>query len=544
MEPSLGETAKEDEGYEGDLQAEHTRRRTVQGFAESQDTLPTVKQIDVALNPIKKRLFEGTAAGVLGNEMGKEEESGTPRAKPRPPAADTRSQSRAWDKTMKIQDSLVFLSKDNGLDSRSGNISITLPKPYEDRARHRRKVALEDVLQRHPLESEAETRVLAAVEDLDPGLAERPRLSSVGSGILPHVPTGAEGAFDPSSPLSSSIGQGGGIPNSRQQGAIQDRAAVRSNKDHRRKQTMEQRLDGLNDALEAIHDETILDSAKELLSGSSDVMNKHARDLYQRRTKVGDNLEGSMNTAKKRWKKALAAVYVSGSKDDDGNGDGDASTHEATQNAPDSPDPDVPDVEAGEENMPGESNSQHPTVVLAQDSISGKIRKKIPWCAELVMFWSAQKLVVMPYLTAAVIWIVLPAWVSAFVLFFFAGNPPTGRIDRVASERNSTLINHLGEAVDPNDTSASWLILFMCIRQLVTLSLAKATQLFMIDFFYIGKRFTSKLMGPVVTLVIVQSRGWPFIVLCWSLFNFGMNYGTHKVRPVLTSSLMFLDIDI
>jgi hypothetical protein len=68
-------------------------------------------------------------------------------------------------------------------------------------------------------------------------------------------------------------------------------------------------------------------------------------------------------------------------------------------------------------------------------------------------------------------------------------------------------------------------ILFIGVRQLITLTLSKAMELFVIDFLSLRTRFTMRLLGPWITLFILQARGWPFLVFMWALFDFALLSG-------------------
>jgi hypothetical protein len=97
----------------------------------------------------------------------------------------------------------------------------------------------------------------------------------------------------------------------------------------------------------------------------------------------------------------------------------------------------------------------------------------------------------------------------AAILFYVAGNPSTGRsIDGEAGEK----------------ASVSWWLLFV-VRQLTTMSVALGLQVFIIDFMCIGTRVMLQILGPLFTLLLVQSKGWPFVVFAWSILNFGLLYG-------------------
>jgi hypothetical protein len=89
-------------------------------------------------------------------------------------------------------------------------------------------------------------------------------------------------------------------------------------------------------------------------------------------------------------------------------------------------------------------------------------------------------------------------------------------------------IHGLSEDGSPGHrASISWWLLFVC-RQVVTFSLALAMQGLIIDFLALGTKVLIRVVGPVVTLLIVQSKGWPFICLFWSIFNFAMLSGPGK----------------
>jgi hypothetical protein len=122
----------------------------------------------------------------------------------------------------------------------------------------------------------------------------------------------------------------------------------------------------------------------------------------------------------------------------------------------------------------------------------------------------------------------------ASILFYVAGNPPCGRDNSMCMtyQANSTISEE--EDVDILDTeallslfykaSASWWIIWL-VRNLVTFSLAKATQKFVIDYLALRSRIVVWLFGPLVTLFIVQAKGWPLLVFFWSVYGFAFLYG-------------------
>jgi hypothetical protein len=80
-------------------------------------------------------------------------------------------------------------------------------------------------------------------------------------------------------------------------------------------------------------------------------------------------------------------------------------------------------------------------------------------------------------------------------------------------------------------------LLFIGVRQLITLSLGKATEIFVIDFLSIRRRFTIRLLGPWVTLFILQARGWPFLLFMWAIFDFALLSGKLYGGFMITTTL-------
>jgi len=122
---------------------------------------------------------------------------------------------------------------------------------------------------------------------------------------------------------------------------------------------------------------------------------------------------------------------------------------------------------------------------------------------------------------------------TTFVCFkTYPGNPPTGTYELGGGY--STIVNGTkvvanteGEFVDASHASASWWLLFIFVRQLVTLTLALLMQVFIVDFLSVRCGFTLKVLGAWPTLFILQSRGWPFVAFFWAVFDFALLYGHH-----------------
>lgn len=62
-----------------------------------------------------------------------------------------------------------------------------------------------------------------------------------------------------------------------------------------------------------------------------------------------------------------------------------------------------------------------------------------------------------------------------------------------------------------NGPSVSWWVLFLGVRQVITLGFARAAQFLIMN--YVLKINFSGMMGPSVRLLFLQARGWPFIMV-------------------------------
>lgn len=118
---------------------------------------------------------------------------------------------------------------------------------------------------------------------------------------------------------------------------------------------------------------------------------------------------------------------------------------------------------------------------------------------------------IVAYMKRMFLYLIVPFIGVAAILFYFADNIPTGK----SADGSPGL-----------QASASWWLLFV-VRQVVTFSLALFLQVVIIDFLCIGTKGMLRLLGPLLTLLIVQSKGWPFVVFCWSILDFGMLYGSN-----------------
>jgi hypothetical protein len=83
---------------------------------------------------------------------------------------------------------------------------------------------------------------------------------------------------------------------------------------------------------------------------------------------------------------------------------------------------------------------------------------------------------------------------------------------------------------DPDKTkaSASWWVIFLGCRQVITFGVAKALQFVVVDYWAMHTMWAPRLFGPFVTLAIVQSKGWPFHISAWAFVDYAMLFGKGK----------------
>jgi hypothetical protein len=181
---------------------------------------------------------------------------------------------------------------------------------------------------------------------------------------------------------------------------------------------------------------------------------------------------------------------------------------------------------------PGRS---HPLRATARQKLKSRYKDFEDWL-------KFKRLSLYAYVKFMLFFLILPAIGVAALLFYFVGNPPCGTSQQckdalqtpqadITKVTNSTStgtdIVTLTKQIFVG-ASASWWVLFVCCRQPITLSMALATQAFIIEFLALRTKWSVKIVGPFVTLFIVQSKGWPFILFWWSVYDFVLLYGSSR----------------
>lgn len=103
----------------------------------------------------------------------------------------------------------------------------------------------------------------------------------------------------------------------------------------------------------------------------------------------------------------------------------------------------------------------------------------------------------------AFFFLLVPMLCLAFILYYIAGNPGTFR-----------------------GASYSWWCLF-AIRLGITLTLARVTEFIFIDYIALETNITVRFIGRLLTLMLIQSKGWPILCVFWGIWNFSIVHGSN-----------------
>jgi hypothetical protein len=132
------------------------------------------------------------------------------------------------------------------------------------------------------------------------------------------------------------------------------------------------------------------------------------------------------------------------------------------------------------------------------------------------------------YLQTMIFLVMVPSLAVAALLYYGANNPPHGRgvTNVTATGVNETDFGALDDVFKKiDDPSISWWFIFLGARQPVTFTLARITQAFVIDFLCLRTNMALRFCGSFLTLLTVQAKGWPFLLLWWSFYNFFLLFG-------------------
>ncbi|GKY96897.1 hypothetical protein MPSEU_000648700 [Mayamaea pseudoterrestris] len=182
---------------------------------------------------------------------------------------------------------------------------------------------------------------------------------------------------------------------------------------------------------------------------------------------------------------------------------------------------------------PGRS---HPLRATARQKLKSRYKDFEDWLR-------FKKISMYAYVKFMFFFLIMPALGVASILYYLVGNPPCGTSAQCNDAMQPKQANVTGMTSNSTSAetdivsitkelftqaSASWWVLFVFCRQPITLSLALATQAFVIEFLALRTKWVVKTVGPFVTLFIVQSKGWPFILFWWGAYDFMLLYGPSR----------------
>jgi len=187
-------------------------------------------------------------------------------------------------------------------------------------------------------------------------------------------------------------------------------------------------------------------------------------------------------------------------------------------------DDDDPSNDEDLENVPADDTTTHNSFHNAFSGFPSKVRKGLKKGAiATAQEWNSLHDFFQP--KKATLWqeirfyswaLMLPSLALSFLLFYGFDNAPTGRCKDAGDD-----------ACSSETASASWWILFIGCRQVLMWLLAKLTDLFVIDFIVLQHPRAVSLLGPGLSLVLVQSKGWPSKLFWWgfwcAIFLYGSN---------------------
>lgn len=428
----------------------------------------------------------------------------------------------------------------------------------------------------NPMETEAETAIIAAIEEENRIEGGRQRSDSV-SVLMPHVPEDGLDMFEnnstssskPTSPQASSHhSHEPGSPRSTSRAHRRNKSSMPTEGlKLEESDTLENTLSGLATAMRKIHTETseqadrseITDSHRRLPSrdighpaalmedtpvNNADVLVHNANRLLRRNVQKDDSSMGeeSLNEPEERraqesQDRTMKHIWnIFETKPDPKKTDGDrldqidegfvesASDDGSAKSENGSTDPFssshavAGDIEEGNNkfNANDKDDPQIPTDALGDRSKKTPFRgaprvlrhtqKRVKQDLEMFTeFLRPKKGSIAVFCKSILLLLIFLSGVAA-ILFYLAGNPLLAK----------------------NGASISWILMFIA-RQIVTFAMTQCTQLLVVDFLCLKTRYLVRLVGPTISLFIVQSKGLPFILSTWAIYDFVMLSGAHAL---------------
>jgi hypothetical protein len=132
-------------------------------------------------------------------------------------------------------------------------------------------------------------------------------------------------------------------------------------------------------------------------------------------------------------------------------------------------------------------------------------------------FMRPQKASVRVSIRQMLLYAILPSLALAFILYYGADNPPTGKREDKGTPLSS-------------DPSTSWWVIFLGVRQILVLALAHASEFVLVNYAAVQSPLFIRMAGPKIALLCSISKGWPCILFFLGLYNIFFLYGNTRFK--------------
>jgi hypothetical protein len=127
-------------------------------------------------------------------------------------------------------------------------------------------------------------------------------------------------------------------------------------------------------------------------------------------------------------------------------------------------------------------------------------------------FMRPQKASVRASIRQMLLYAILPSLALAFILYYGADNPPTGKWEDKGTPLSTV-------------PSTSWWVIFLGVRQILVLALAHASEFVLVNYAAVQSPLFIHMAGPKIALLCSISKGWPCILFFLGLYNIFFLYG-------------------
>jgi hypothetical protein len=383
-----------------------------------------------------------------------------------------------------ILDDVLDIDPSEDHDEVQKPVEQPVRKGSRDRPVSLRKTHLLELLEFKEFEAEAETLILKSLEEESASVF---RQTSIKSAIYPTIPEDGADRFEESNPEGSSR-----------------TATVRNSS---------KSLDSFTLGAIAVR----LQALRETVAAASGVSESAtaSRDADSNvPASTSDQFDATANvlmaTARLRKKAAATTESVETVKDS------------STVDAKDARGSTEENVTAGDDIETGQQGKNVFLRHLAESAaaLPSKVRTDFVRTSEALRedwalfgdFMQPQKASVRASIRQMLLYAILPSLALAFILYYGASNPPTGKREDKGTPLSTA-------------PSISWWVIFLGVRQILVLALAHASEFVLVNYAAVQSPLFIRVAGPKIALLCSISNGWPCILFFLGLYNLFFLYG-------------------